>query len=117
MVLAHDTLLEIPSEEQNLDRYSPIDGEDDGDVGAEVAHDATELRPDGGLEAEVGGEAVAVAPPLTFEEKGGVGGCCSSGRQRLSLSSLQLDELVPNLGEATAPSRLYVAPPLLEKFE
>ncbi|GFY81710.1 sulfate transmembrane transporter [Actinidia rufa] len=63
------TLLEILSEEQNPNRYSSIDGKDDGDVGAEVAHDATELRPDGGLEAEVGGEAVA--PPLTFEERGG----------------------------------------------
>ncbi|GFZ10276.1 biotin/lipoate A/B protein ligase family [Actinidia rufa] len=44
-------------------------GEDDGDVGAEVAHGTTELRPDGGLEAEVGGKAVA--PPLTLEERGG----------------------------------------------
>ena len=26
-VLAHDTLLDIPSEEQNPDRYTPIDGE------------------------------------------------------------------------------------------
>ncbi|GFZ02554.1 sulfate transmembrane transporter [Actinidia rufa] len=43
-------------------------GEDDGDVGAEVAHGATELRPDGGLEVEVGGEAVV--PPLTLEERG-----------------------------------------------
>ena len=47
-------------------------GEDDGDVGAEVSHGATKLRPDVVLEAEVGGEAVA--PPLIFEERVGVVG-------------------------------------------
>ncbi|GFY81074.1 sulfate transmembrane transporter [Actinidia rufa] len=52
-------------------------GEDDGDVGAEVAHGATKFRPDGGLEAEVGGEEVA--PPLTLEERC-VGGWCSSSK-------------------------------------
>ncbi|GFZ04952.1 sulfate transmembrane transporter [Actinidia rufa] len=60
-------------------------GEDDGDVGAEVTHSATQLRPDGGLEAEVGGEAVA--PSLTLEERGGVGGWCSSSMVAGDLSS------------------------------
>ncbi|GFZ19752.1 hypothetical protein Acr_28g0004570 [Actinidia rufa] len=48
---------------------------------------------DSGDEAEVGGEAVT--PPLTFEERGGVVGCCSSTRVAGgSLFSLKLAELV-----------------------
>ena len=79
-------------------------GEDDGDVGAEVAHGTTELRPDGGLEAEVGGEAVA--PPLTLEERW-VGGFPPPWSPELSLTpwlslslrtTLKKPKLVPNFG-------------------
>lgn len=49
------------------------EGEDDGDVGTEVADGATQLRPDGGFEAEAGGEGgeEVVAPPLAAEEERG----------------------------------------------
>lgn len=51
------------------------ESEDDGDVGAEVADGAAQLRPDRGLEAEAGGEggeeALALAPPLVGEEERG----------------------------------------------
>ncbi|GFZ14312.1 sulfate transmembrane transporter [Actinidia rufa] len=67
--------------------------EDDGDVGAEVAHGATEFRPDGGLKAEVGGEGVV--PPLTLGGGGEAGGVFLHGPLFLSSSMALCFSLTP----------------------